>query len=106
VSTGRLSHDVPAGPAVSTAAAGCGNTIDVTWTPVTGPAAILPEGDIHIAGYQVIVGSFQVTVPASATRVTIPEQYYASLATGVHDFEVLAIDESGNQTITQGTFTK
>jgi hypothetical protein len=45
-------------------------------------------------------------VPASVTSVTVPEQYYQSLAPGTHDFEVLAIDENGNQTITEGTFVK
>ena len=106
VSTATLSHDVPAGPSVSTEAAACGSTIDVTWTPVTGPAAILPEGDINIVGYQVIVGSFQVTLPGTSTSVTVPEEFYQTLAPGTHDFEVLAIDASGNQTITEGTFVK
>ena len=108
ISTATLSHDVPAGPAVSTATApACsGDTLVVSWEPVTGPAAILPDGDITIVGYQVIVGSFQVTLPASATQVTVPEEYYQSLASGTHDFEVLAIDASGNQTITEGTFVK
>lgn len=108
VSTATLFHDVPAGPAVSTATApACsGDTLVVSWEPVTGPAAILPDGDIDIVGYQVIVGSFQVTLPASATQVTVPEEFYQSLASGTHDFEVLAIDASGNQTITEGTFVK
>ena len=104
--TADLTHDVPAGPSVSTAAAECGDTIDITWTEVTGPASILPKGSIDIVGYQVIVGSFQVTVPASATTVTVPAEYYQSLPPGTHDFEVLAIDESGNQTITEGFFVK
>ena len=59
-----------------------------------------------MTGYQVIVGSFQVTVPASVTRVTVPQEYYQSLPSGTHAFEVLAIDESGNQTITEGFFVK
>ena len=108
ISTATLSHDVPAGPVVSTATApACsGDTLVVSWEPVTGPAAILPDGEITIVGYQVIVGSFQVTLPASATQVTVPEEFYQSLASGTHDFEVLAIDVSGNQTITEGTFVK
>ena len=107
VSTATLSHDVPAGPSsLSTSPSDCGNTIDVTWGAVTGPAEILPDGDINVVGYQVIVGSFQVTVPESVTSVTVPEQYYQSLASGTHDFEVLAIDANGNQTITEGTFVK
>ena len=53
-----------------------------------------------------IAGSFRVTVPENVTSVTLPEQFYQSLASGVHDFEVLAIDASGNQTIREGTFVK
>jgi hypothetical protein len=104
-STAVLSHVVPDGPVVSTQAA-LGGTIRITWQPVTGPAEILPDRNIEITGYQVIVGSFQVTVPASATGVTVPAEYYQSLPAGTHDFEVLAIDESGNQTITEGFFGK
>ena len=108
VSTATLSHDVPAGPAISTAAApACGgDTVVVSWAPVTGPAAILPDGDIQIVEYQVIVEKFQVTVPASVTSVTVPEEYFASLPSGTHLYEVLAIDVSGNQTITEGSFVK
>jgi hypothetical protein len=106
VGTATLTHNVPDAPTVSTQAAACGNTIDITWTPVNGPAAILPGGTVEIVGYQVIVGSFQVTVPANVTSVTVPEQFYQSLESGVQDFEVLAIDVSGNQTIREGTFVK
>jgi hypothetical protein len=104
-STAVLSHAVPDGPVVSSQAAP-GGTIRITWQPVTGPAEILPGGSIDITGYQVIVGSFQVTVPASATGVTVPAEYYQSLPPGSHAFEVLAIDASGNQTITEGFFVK
>jgi hypothetical protein len=55
-------------------------------------------------GYQVIVGSFQVTLPASSREVTLPREFVASLGRGTHDFKVLAIDATGNQTITEGTF--
>jgi hypothetical protein len=106
VGAATLTHNVPDAPTVSTQAAACGNTIDITWTPVNGPAAILPGGTVEIVGYQVIVGSFQVTVPANVTSVTVPEQFYQSLESGVQDFEVLAIDVSGNQTIREGTFVK
>jgi hypothetical protein len=106
VGTATLTHNVPDAPTVSTQAAACGNTIDITWTPVNGPAAILPGGTVEIVGYQVIVGSFQVTIPANVTSVTVPEQFYQSLESGMQDFEVLAIDVSGNQTIREGTFVK
>lgn len=106
VATATLTHNVPDAPVVSSRTASCGNTIDITWTPVNVPAAILPGGNVDVVAYQVIVGSFQVTVPENATSVTVPEQFYQSLGPGVHDFEVLAIDASGNQTIREGTFVK
>jgi len=109
ISTATLSHNVPAGPSpLSTAAApACsGDTIVISWPAVEDPAAILPDGDITVVEYQVIVEKFQVTVPASITSVTVPEEFYQSLAPGPHDFEVLAIDVSGNQTITEGIIVK
>ena len=43
-----------------------------------------------------------VTVPADTTMVTLPEEF---LVEGTEfKFEILAIEESGNQTITEGCF--
>ena len=100
--TGTLSHAVPAGPLVS--AEVDGDSVIIRWDPVTAPAEILPDKRISIVGYQVIVESFQVTLPASATEVMLPREFVGSLAPGEHPFEVLAIDASGNQTITEGTY--
>jgi hypothetical protein len=105
LSTATLSHAVPDGPSVS--AEIDDDTLVIRWDPVTGPAEILPDEDVDIVGYQVIVDpSFQVTVPASSTEVTVPREYVESLGPGEHPFEVLAIEESGNQTITEGFFVK
>lgn len=103
--TGTLSHAIPAGPSVS-ATVGPGNALVIGWTAVTAPPAGFPVGPITIAGYQVIVESFQVTVPAGVRAVTVPPEFVASLAPGPHAFEVLAIEASGNQTITEGSFTR
>jgi hypothetical protein len=100
--TGVLSHDVPAGPEV--AADVFDGEVVIRWEPVTGPPEGFPNDDIEIVGYQVIVGSFQVTMPASATAVELPEEFVLSLGRGEHAFEVLAIESSGNQSITEGTF--
>ncbi|MEW6443517.1 MAG: hypothetical protein AB1640_21465 [bacterium] len=102
--TATFTHAVPDGPKVS-AVVRPDHTLVIRWRPVTGPAGILPDEDIEIAGYQVIVEEFQVTLPETATRVTVPPEYVASLGPGEHDFEVLAIEEGGNQTITEGSFT-
>ena len=105
-STAVLSHAVPDGPVVSTQAAP-GGTIRITWQPVTGPAEILPGGNIDITGYQVIVGSFQVTVPASATGVTgnWPSITSPCLLAPMTS-RCLPLTQRGNQTITEGFFVK
>jgi len=103
-STAVLSHAVPAGPAVSAVVQS--GSITIRWAPVTGPAEILPDEDVVIVGYQVIVDPFQVTLPATSTQITLPPEFVAALAVGEHPFEVLAIDASGNQTITEGVFVK
>jgi hypothetical protein len=101
-STSTFSHAVPAGPVVSTEVSG--DNIVIRWQPVTGPPPGFPNEKIDIVGYQVIVEPFQVTLPASSTEVTLPREFAQTLKAGSHGFEVLAIDASGNQTITAGSF--
>lgn len=102
--TAELTHAVPDGPSVS--AEVDGDTVIIRWDPVAGPAEILPDEDVAIVAYQIIVGSFQVTLPDSSTEVTVPKEFVASLDPGEHAFEVLAIEAGGNQTITEGSFEK
>ncbi len=102
--TANLTHAIPAGPAVS-ALVGANDLLVISWDPVTGPPPGFPDRPIEIVGYQVIVGSFQVTVPGSATSVTVSPEFVGSLGSGTHPFEVLAIDAGGSQSITEGTFT-
>ena len=101
-SVAMLSHAIPDGPEVE--AVVNGDEVVIRWQPVTHPPEGFPNRQINIAGYQVIVESFQVTLPASATEVEVPEEFVESLPRGVIPFEVLAIDRSGNQTLTEGTF--
>jgi hypothetical protein len=104
VSTATLSHAVPAGPAVHPTEVN-GDTVVISWDPVTGPPPDFPQKKITIVGYQIIVAeTFQVTLPATSTQVTLPKEFVQSLKPGRHGFEVLAIEASGNQTITQGSF--
>ena len=100
-----FSHAIPDGPDVSSQI-GTNDFLRILWTPVTAPPPGFPIKPIQIVGYQVIVDPFQVTLPASATSVTVPPEFVAALSPGEHDFEVLAIDVSGNQTITEGSFIK
>jgi hypothetical protein len=114
---GTLSHAVPAGPDVSNSDDNVGgnNKLTIRWDPVTEEATdpaggTFPDVPINVVAYQVIVGSFQVTLPATdppaPMEVTVPPEFVDSLEPGEHGFEVLAIEEGGNQTITSGDFTK
>lgn len=114
MSKASFTHAVPAGPDVSASDdTVSGDTLNICWDPVTEKAidpagGIFPDEPINVVAYQVIVDPFQVTIPATDTQmcVTLPTQFVASLSPGTHGFEVLAIDASGNQTITAGNFTK
>jgi len=98
-----FSHAIPAGPRVL-AQVGSNNLLRIVWSPVTSPPPGFPNRPIVISGYQVIVGSFQVTLPGHVTSVTVPPEFVQSLAPGPQSFEVLAIEAGGNQTLTEGTF--
>jgi hypothetical protein len=104
--TSTLSHAIPAGPSNVTAVLGPNDSLVISWDAVTGPPPGFPNEPIQIVGYQVIVDPFQVTVPGTTTSLTVSPEFVASLGSGEHDFEVLAIDVSGNQTITEGSFVK
>jgi hypothetical protein len=106
VSMSTLSHAVPNGPGGIAAALGPNGSLVISWHPVTTVPAGFPARPISIIGYQVIVASFQVTVPATVTSVTVPPEFVRTLAAGEILFEVLAIDVSGNQSITESSFVK
>jgi hypothetical protein len=107
----EFSHDIPAGPHVVTpelpgedeCAQGVPIPAEIEWDPVTETI----DGDpIEIKGYEVIAeheGSvFDVILPGDATSVTVPAQF---LIPGTeYGFEILAIAENGNQTITETCF--
>jgi hypothetical protein len=112
-----LSHAVPAGPDVSASddTVGTGNVLVIRWDPVTTVATdpaggTFPDLPINVVAYQVIVEDFLLTIPATVPpapmSVAVPPEYIATLPSGTIPFEVLAIDQSGNQTLTEGTFTK
>jgi hypothetical protein len=114
--TANLTHTIPAGPVIVTPADGA--TVDpsnfaVDWKPVT---TTINGGPVDIVAYELIVERdtpvkfpdafakivMSVHVPPSVTKVTVPREF---LQAGTpYKFEVLAIEKSGNQTITAGTF--
>jgi hypothetical protein len=109
-----LKHNIPAGPTVTSPGEGAAlnpnSPVVVDWDPVTAPfpGSRLP---VTIAGYQVIVERvdpqplliFSVHLPATVTKVTVPAEFIQANADYI--FEVLAIEASGNQTITESSFT-
>jgi hypothetical protein len=100
----KLTHDIPDGPQNLSPLAGAvvnPNNAVISWDAVTTPKGI------KIVAYQVVVDGgnpsrrFDVTVPAlpKNNRVTVPPEF---LKPGTYNFEVLAIEKGGNQTITEG----
>jgi hypothetical protein len=113
----RLSHKVPAGPEILAPEDGAIVAHDanllIRWKKVTGP--LLPYlGPVEITGYHVVVAD--VTVPRLAPGKTktvldadlskgestflVPKQYLEP--NRIYEFEVLATEKGGNQTITEG----
>jgi hypothetical protein len=109
----RFTHDIPAGPElivpVPIADAECAMDVplpvEIMWNAVT---TSIDDEPLDIVGYEVIVENdglnFDVKFPAEiGTMLTVP----LGLLQPGHEyiFEVLAVEESGNQTITEGCFT-
>jgi hypothetical protein len=100
VGSDRLSHLVPAGPRVTFPTKGAQvdpSGFKVTWEPVRSPAGV------KIVSYQVIVNQggreLSMYLRPDVTSVTIPGEF---LQPGTRaDGEVLAREQSGNQTISE-----
>ena len=110
-----LTYAIPAGPVITTPMEGDvvpDAPLVIEWEQVTHSILTAnPDlGPVHIVGYHVIVvegggealPQLDIDVPATETRVTIPEEYLKPAT--FYDFEVLATEESGNQTISEGFF--
>jgi hypothetical protein len=110
VGLATLTHNVPAGPEIVSPEED--EVVDpedvvIDWDPVIDQFA--NDSDIEITGYQVIVENeegplrvLSIDLPASVTEVTVPPQFLEPDTE--YKFEVLAKEESGNQTITESTF--
>jgi hypothetical protein len=106
VGSARFSHDTPAGPEIISPAAGAtvpeANVV-ASWNRGAQPAGV------EIVGYRAIVERekplrvFNADLPASVNSVTISSEF---LEPGTeYKLEVQAIEKSGNQTISEITFT-
>jgi hypothetical protein len=108
----ELTHNLPAGPELllpeedSEVAA---SAVTVMWDPVTTQLGGEPlDGDI--VGYQVIVEQeepvlrvFNADVTAEVNSISVPPEF---MLPGVdYKFEVVAIEESGNQTLSEREFS-
>jgi hypothetical protein len=115
IGTALLTHAIPAGPDLLFPPEGAtvpSTNLVVSWSPVT---ETITGEDVTIIRYQLIVEvdeephphaigkrGMSIYVPASVTSVTIPNEF---LEPGTdYQWEVLAIEESGNQTLSSGTF--
>lgn len=111
VGAADFSHDVPVGPTIVSPEPGAGECAEgvtlpavISWNPV---ATSITGAPLEIVKYELIVENddvnFDVIIPAAlGTSVTLPPEM---LEPGTdYIFEVLAIEEGGNQTITEGCF--
>lgn len=118
-----FTHDVPAPPTITAPDLYAGpngaerhpvsrNGLVVTWDPVT---ETTDGGPVDITGYEVIVTKeehddphgfsrpiYDVHVPPGTTRLPVPTRFLE--AGTVYELEVLALEVSGNQTISVGFF--
>lgn len=116
----ELTHDLPCGPELTfpeeeqTLAPEI--PVVIAWDPVTNKlnnetGECGEETGIEIIGYQVIVDNedtdplqrFDIKLPAHATTVSVPPEFI--VPDTEYKFEVLALEASGNQTITESTFS-
>jgi hypothetical protein len=114
--TALLTHVIPAGPELLSPAAGA--TVPTigqvaSWSPVT---KTITGDDVTIIAYQLIIEKdepphpnmigkigLSMYVPSSVTSIAIPDGF---LEAGTpYNWEVLAIEESGNQTLSSGAFS-
>ena len=113
--TAWLTHKIPAGPVLKSPAAGAtvsAGDLDVSWSPVT---QTIDGASVNIVAYQLIIEKDQephphligkqgmsMFLPASVTGIKVPKGF---LEPGTpYLWEVLAIEESGNQTLSSSEF--
>jgi len=113
--TAWLTHTIPAGPVLLSPTADAtvpvANLV-VSWSPVS---KTIDGGNVNIISYQLIIEKdepphehmigkrgLSMYLPASVTRITIPGGFLESGTN--YKWEVLAIEESGNQTLSSSQF--
>ena len=115
VGTAWLTHDIPAGPALLSPAGKAtvpAGDLAVRWEPVT---KTIKGTDVKIIAYQLIIEKdeephehmigkrgLSMYLPASVTEITVPKGFLEPATP--YKWEVLAIEESGNQTLSSSEF--
>ncbi|MGH3346370.1 MAG: hypothetical protein ACRDO4_05265 [Nocardioides sp.] len=113
--TALLTHDIPAGPKLVAPAEGAtvpASDVLARWKPVSKTIRGEP---VRIIAYQLIIekdvephrhmiGKFGLSMylPPSTTRIEVPDGFLEPRT--AYDWEVLAIERSGNQTLSSGSF--
>lgn len=116
IGVARLTHNIPAGPVLLSpeedSVVSADNDLPVSWSPVT---KTITGSGVNIISYELIIQKAEephphmigklgldMYLPASVTNMTISSRF---LEPGMdYEWEVLAIEESGNQTLSSGTF--
>lgn len=103
----KLSHAFPEGPQITSPGPDSqapSDRIEVRWAPGSQPAGVV------VAGYRVIVTResdpvrvFHADLPATARSLRVPPEFFEPGAE--YKAEVLAVEASGNQTLTEVAFT-
>jgi len=119
----KLTHVLPALPKIIVPISGSEdppivdpNNLVIEWEPVT--TRFFGKGSVDIIEYQVILDQVDplrtmpwidgdtrralINLPGSVTRLTVPPEFLLPGAS--YEFEVLAIEKSGNSTISVGEF--
>ena len=113
--TANLTHDIPQGPVLLTPVEGdtvpAGDLL-VSWSPVS---ETIDGSDVTIISYQLIIEKdeephqnmigkmgLSMYLPASVNQITVPAEFFEPDTDYV--WEVLAIEESGNQSLMSSHF--
>jgi hypothetical protein len=113
-----LTHDIPAGPVLVAPKEGSSVATDsdllMKWKPVT---KTIDGKSVKIISYQLIIEKIQDPHPHMIGKINTLSMYLAPTVTSMrvpkeflesgvdYDWEVLAIEESGNQTLSSGKFS-
>ncbi len=115
--TAWLTHTIPAGPVLLSPAenevVSAVENLKVSWEPVT---QTINGGEVLIIAYQLIIekdvpphphmiGKYGLSMylPSSVTSIMIPSEFFEPATS--YKWEVLAIEESGNQTLSSSQFS-